>query len=143
MPYITAPPWARRVSYGVLVGVYTMALVMGAGAVLLTPTTISARMPSWLTDAWGVLAVAGALGCLYGAVTRRYRWEWVWLIALIGATVVYAITVWDIVGDAPTRLAQAGAISTMALSLTLRYVQLWSIRSREVADHKARTGRTR
>lgn len=135
MPYLEQPPWARRLLHALRAVLYGMCLVMGVGAVWLTPQTVSSRLPGFLTDAWGLLAVAGAVGCLCGAVARRYRWELTALPLLIGALVIYAWTVWDIASDAPTRTAQAAAVTSLLLALAIRYVDLLVVRARLRRQH--------
>lgn len=135
MPYPQTPVWARRVLSVLRALLYGMSVVMGVGAVWLTPVTVSERLPAVLTDAWGVLAVGGALGCLTGALTRRYRWELTSLPLLIGATLIYALTVWDIATDAPTRTAQAAAITSLMLAFSIRYVDLLIVRGRLRREH--------
>lgn len=135
MPYVMAPPWARRTVYTLRVGTYTALLVCGAGAVWLTPQTVGSRLPPVLSDAWGILAILGALGALYGATSRRYRWEVTSLPLLAGAILIYAVTVWHIVATAPTRLAQAAAITALLLSLAVRYVDLLLVSARDRREH--------
>lgn len=136
MPYLSHPTWARWTLYVLRAAVHAAALVMGVGAVWLTPQTVSERLPGYLTDVWGILAVIGALGCIYGALTRRYRWELTGLPLEIGAVLIYAITVWDITTDAPTRLAQAGAVTALCLALAVRAVDLIVIRNRLTREHR-------
>lgn len=137
MPYAMHPPWARRILFALRALLYVACLVMGAAAVWLTPKTLSARMPGFITDLWGVIAVAGALACLAGALTRRYRFELVGLPLVVGAVIIYAITVWDIAVDAPTRTAQASAVSALLIALAIRWVDLLVVRARLVAEHRA------
>lgn len=140
MPYVLAPPWARWALYVLRATMYTALLASGVGAWLLTPTTVSDRLPEWIADAWGGLAIVGALGALYGSLTRRYRWEVSALPFLIAATLVYAATIWNIVGDAPTRLAQAAAVTGLVLALTIRYVDLLLVAARMRRAHDRATG---
>lgn len=140
MPYPMHPPWARRALYTLRAALYVMCLIMGVGAIWLTPMTVSDRLPDFITDLWGVIAVAGATGALFGAVSRRYRWEMTSLPLIIGAVMIYAITVWDIATDAPTRLAQASAVTALLLSLTVRYIDLLVVRAR--LRHEADKGLT-
>lgn len=135
MPYLEQPPWARRLLHALRVALYTMCLIMGVGAVWLTPQTVSSRLPGFLTDVWGLLAVVGAVGCLCGALIRRYRWEMTCLPLLAGAVVIYAWTIWDITTDAPTRTAQAAAVTSLMLALTIRYVDLLVVRVRLRRQH--------
>lgn len=136
MPYLSHPRWARRSLYMLRALLHLAALTMGVWAVWLTPQTVSARLPAFITDVWGVLAVVGAVACLYGALTRRYRWELTGLPLEVGAVVIYAVTVWDITTEAPTRLAQASAVTALALALLIRYVDLLVIRQRLIREHR-------
>lgn len=135
MPYLEQPVWARRLLHTLRGFLYGMCLLMGVGAVWLTPQTVSVRLPGLLTDVWGILAVAGAVGCLAGALTRRYRWELTALPLLLGAAGIYAWTVWDIATDAPTRTAQAAAVTSLLLALLIRYVDLLVVRARLRRQH--------
>lgn len=137
MPYAMHPPWARRTLYVLRALLYLACLVMGAAAVWLTPRTLSARMPGFITDLWGVIAVAGALACLVGALTRRYRFELVGLPLAVGAVIVYAVTVWDIAVDEPTRVVQASAVSALLIALAIRWVDLLVVRARLVEESRA------
>ncbi|MBN8881469.1 MAG: hypothetical protein J0H73_04045 [Salana multivorans] len=135
MPYLAHPRWAAVGLYLLRAVLYLALLLMGAGAVWLTPQTIGAQMPAFITDAWGTLAILGALGCLYGSLTRRYRLELVALPLLIGAVIVYAISIWGIVVDAPTRTAQASAITALVIALGIRWVDLLVVRGRLRREH--------
>ncbi len=135
MPYVMAPPWARRLLHLLRGGMYTMLLLSGLGAWLLTPMTVGDRLPPLLTELWGLLAVVGSVGALYGSLTRRYRWEVTSLPLLCGAVLIYAVTVWHIVAVAPTRLAQAGSITALLLALAIRYVDLLLVSARMRREH--------
>lgn len=138
VPYVLTPRWVRR-TLAVLASVqYGMCLVMGVGAVWLTPTTITARVDGTVTDIWGVLALAGALPCLIGALRRRYPMELIGLPLLMGAVFVYAVTVWDATLDVPTRLAQAAAITSLFLGFAIRYTYLLGVRARERIEARTR-----
>lgn len=139
MPYVEHPTWARRLLYVLRALLYGLCLVMGVGAVWLTPQSVSIRLPGFLTDVWGVLAVVGSVVCLIGALVRRYRWELTALPLLAGAAVIYAWTIWDAVPDTPTRTAQAGAVSSLLLALAIRYVDLLVVRWRLRRQHDQRT----
>lgn len=136
MPYLEHPRWARRLLHTLRGVLYGMCLVMGIGAVWLTPQTVSSRLPGVLTDVWGLFAVVGALGCLIGALTRRYRWELTSLPLLAGAVLIYAWTIWDIVTDQLTRTAQASAITALLVALAIRYVDLLVVRARLRRQHE-------
>lgn len=136
MPYTRHPTWARWTLYGLRSALYVFALTMGFGAVWLTPTTISERMPPLITDLWGAIAVIGGVLCVYGAFAQRYRWELNGLPLLVGATVIYALTIWDIYTDQSTRLAQASAITALFLAFAIRWVDLIVIRLRLVREHR-------
>jgi len=138
MPYVEQPIWARRLLHMLRALLYGICLVMGIGAVWLTPQSVSIRLPGTLTDIWGMLAVAGAVGCLCGALMRRYRWELTSLPLLIGAVVIFAWTIWDAVADTPTRTAQAAAVTSLLLALAIRYVDLLVVRSRLRQQHDRR-----
>ncbi|MCC2033058.1 hypothetical protein [Microbacterium allomyrinae] len=122
--------------YGLRAALYLMCLLMGVGAVWLTPTTVSDRLPGFVTDLWGVIAVLGALACLGGALSRLYRWELIGLPLVIGAVVIYAITVWEIAADAPTRTAQASAVTALLFALGIRWIDLLVVRGRLVRENQ-------
>lgn len=136
MPYTTHPPWARWLLYSVRAAGYTMLLVSGVGAVWLTPVTVADRMPVVLTDLWGIVAVGGGAAALFGSLTRRYRWELSGLPFLATAVLIYAATLWHIAADAPTRLAQAAAITALLCLLVIRYVDLYLVSRRMRAEHE-------
>lgn len=142
MPYTRHPRWARWVLYALRAALYALALSMGVGAVWLTPVTVSERMPGLITDAWGAIALIGAVLCIFGTLTQRYRWELSGLPLLVGATIIYAATVWDIFADQATRLAQASAVSALFVAFAIRWVDLLVIRLRLVREHQARNGRS-
>lgn len=137
MPYLRHPRWARRILYVLRAILYALALAMGAGAVWWTPVTVSERMPAIVTDAWGLIALAGGALCITGALRTRYRFELTGLPLLVGATVIYAITIWDIYADQDTRLAQASAVSALLVSFTIRWIDLLVVRWRLVKEHEA------
>lgn len=139
MPYVEHPTWARRLLHVLRALLYSICVVMGMGAVWLTPQSVSSRLPGALTDVWGLLAVAGAVGCLTGALARRYRWELTTLPLLIGAVVIYAWTSWDAVTDTITRTANAAAVTGLVLALAIRYVDLLVVRSRLRRQHEQGT----
>lgn len=140
MPYVLAPRWARILLYWLRAALYGALLVAGVGAVWLTPQTISARLPGALTDIWGAFAVVGALVCLVGAMRRRYRWEMTGLPLVAGAVLIYALTIWDIVPDTLTRLAQAASVTALLLALVIRYVDLELVRRRLLREHQQQHG---
>ena len=131
MPYMQAPPrLAAAWDYALRAGMYVMTLIMGVGAVVWTPATIDARMPAVVTVAWGWLAILGSLLCLWGCTRRVYPPELIGLPLVVGAVIVYAITIASIIPDSPTRLAQYGAVSALAWGLGTRWNHLRAIRWR-------------
>lgn len=135
MPYTRTPLWAKWTLYGLRFALYLALLASGVGAVWLTPATLSTRLPTFITDLWGALAVAGAVVALYGAATLRYRWEVSALPFIAAAVLIYAATIWDITATTPTRLAQASAITALLFALLIRYVDLLVVSIRERRDH--------
>lgn len=139
MPYTLAPPWAHRTLYAVRTGAYTSGFVAGLGALVFTPTSISDALSVGVTDTWGVMAMAGAVLALYGSMRERYRWEAAGLPLLGAGMLVYAYTVWSLIPDVPTRLAQAGTISMALLLLLIRMIDLllvWLRALRDARDQK-------
>lgn len=140
MPYTRTPLWAKWTLYGLRFSLYLALLASGAGAVWLTPMTLSNRLPTIITDVWGALAVIGSLVALYGAAALKYRWEVSGLPFVIAAVLIYAATLWDITTTAPTRLAQAAAITALLIALTIRYVDLLLVAIRLRREHREFAG---
>ncbi|MBQ9918008.1 MAG: hypothetical protein IJO71_12525 [Microbacterium sp.] len=136
MPYTRHPRWARWILYVLRAALYALALSMGVGAVWFTPVTVSERMPAMLTDVWGAIALVGGVLCIGGSLAQRYRFELTGLPLLVGATIIYAATIWDIFREQDTRLAQASAVSALFVSWSIRWVDLLVIRWRLVREHR-------
>lgn len=142
MPYTREPAWARWILYVLRGLLYVFALLMSVGAIWFTPETVSARMPALITDLWGMIALVGGALCLGGSLWARYRFELTGLPLLVGATIIYAVTIWDIYTDQDTRLAQASAVSALFVSFTIRWVDLLLVRWRLVREHRAKGSRS-
>ena len=82
MPYIQKPRWAKVAEKTLFAITYSLLMVQGWMYFTLAPM-------GWI----GLVCVVLALSCLFGAVTGRYRWEWVAVGPLAAFTLVGMIGV--------------------------------------------------
>lgn len=107
---------SRGVSY-ILMG------LAGVAVFILTPTTIEYAIGVFAVYLWGGLLVPGLIAGV-SAFHGRYRWEYPILPLLIAGLVVYALTLWVMVTDTPTRLAQTLIITAFVHKLVGRFLDL-------------------
>lgn len=136
VPYTLTPAWAHWVLYIARMGAYGMLLTSGIGAFFFTPTSIADAISIQLTDSWGVIAMLGAALTMYGSARELYRWELAGLPLTGAAMIIYGYTVWVLTADMVTRLAQAGAISSLVLLLFIRTVDLTLVWRRALAERR-------
>ena len=74
--------------------------------------------------AWGIIVLVFSLFALIGVVTEEYRIELGALPFIIGGLACYALTIWYLLGETVSRLAQAGAITALTTITFIRLVDL-------------------
>lgn len=110
----------------VLTTAYLFVLVAGLAALFNPPVTISGALTVTVTRFWGLLALLGGLGGAWGAVTDKWRLEFMAAPLASAGVMCYAIGVWTVALSDPGRSAQGGVVMATSLLLLFRTVELFA-----------------
>ena len=125
MPYNPRKPgWLHYLLVTLRAVYYTMAGLAGFGAFFFTPVSFEGTVSYNVTMAWGIIVLVFSLFALIGVVTEEYRIELGALPFIIGGLACYALTIWYLLGETVSRLAQAGAITALTTITFIRLVDL-------------------
>lgn len=130
------PLWLHRLLISLRLVFYAFAAVSGFGALFLTPTSLSSTITSYITKAWGGTVLLFALIAIVGVVLEQYRLEFVALPFIVAGVVIYAFTIWFNVPETPSRLAQAGALSALAIVTLIRNIDLLIVHRKLTLQHE-------
>ena len=127
------PSKPERLGWATFYGIFA---VGGAVVLIFPPRTIGGQLGDILVTVWGILwvtAIVPAIASLY----NRYRIEYPAILLVTAGVAIYAANIWAQVPDTHTRATQALTVTTLAIGLTLR----WLNRRRLVAWDKNRNAR--
>src|SRR5699024_542810 len=129
----TPPSKPERLGWAAFYGTFALG---GVTVLTIPPRTIEGPLGDFLTITWGILwvsAIVPAIATLY----NRYRIEYPAILLVTAGVAIYAANIWAQVPDTHTRATQALTVTTLAIGLTLR----WLNRRRLVAWDKNRNAR--
>src|SRR5690625_248496 len=125
MPYNPRKPgWLHYLLVTLRAVYYTMAGLAGFGAFFFTPVSFEGTVSYNVTMAGGIIVVVVSLFGLIGVVTEECRIELGALPFVMGGLACYALTLWYLLGETVSRLAQAGAITALTIITFIRLVDL-------------------
>lgn len=104
---------------------YSAVGLFGMAGIIYTPKTTASAVGVPLIYWWSILATFGAGIAVYGVLAGRYRYEWIGTWPAAGASLMYAITVWNLMSEGETgRMAQAFLATGLFLFLAARGLDL-------------------
>lgn len=102
---------------------WTFSLVSGLGGMFLVPSTVESELGPHFTVISAVVLFVSSLGAVLGVVGNRYEVEWVSAWFAAAGQLAYVVVVWYLVfSTTPTRLQQAGALTSLVLFYVYRIV---------------------
>lgn len=116
------PPWPTILKATLLV-VYVLMAAAGLFALILTPSSVEGAVGEALMTVAGVAALTGAAAAAAG-VLIDWRLERVAVLGTIVASAAYAVAIWVLVGETPTRAMQAAWITATTGLFVYRALEL-------------------
>lgn len=121
--YSSFPKRDRVAIKAALSSAWAFTAVSGVGGIFLSPNTVQAELGPHFPVISAMLLVISSLGAILGVLINRYQIEWVAAWFAAAGLLAYAITVWALVfSSTPTRLQQAGAITSLMFFYVYRIV---------------------
>lgn len=117
------PAPLRRLDTAVRAFAWAMLVGVAGAVTFVPPETIISQQPGWMTFLWAVLMGVGGLAAIV-AVFRNDHWlELVGGLAVGAGLSAYALTVWSLVEDSPSRMGQAFALTGLIGFVGVRVVR--------------------
>lgn len=117
------PAPMRRLDMAVRAFAWAMLVGVAGAVTFVPPETIISQQPGWMTFLWAALMGVGGLAAIV-AVFRNDHWlELVGGLAVGAGLSAYALTVWSLVEDSPSRMGQAFALTGLIGFVGVRVVR--------------------